>query len=324
MKTFRVIATVLLIAWMVMIFCFSAQTATESSNTSGKFITEVVRFFYSDFEEMSKVDQAELVESFQFVVRKGAHISVYAVLGGLAFAAVMTYKKLSIELRLFLNVVICIGYSVSDEIHQHYVPGRSCEIRDVIFDSSGALTAILLLLLITRCKRFYKHIYGGVSMSKKDLKDLYEQSCEKINALNLELENTRIENEALSAQIKSFEIRVKAIAAEKFAQKLQPVAEIPKENLKPECEITPERELGAKVIGRIIVNAAKYCNKLTSVKEGQNVKELINLVLGRTEVAKAEILNIVTSKNSLEEMKAKVSKEEADAEDYFESVLGQI
>ena len=84
--------------------------------------------------------------------------------------------------------------------------------------------------------------------------------------------------------------------------------------------ITPDTEYGAAVIGKTVVAAAKYCEQL---KTRDNAKELINLILGRTEVTKAEILNIVTSDNVAEEKRRLIDEQLALAEDYFASVTAQ-
>ena len=83
--------------------------------------------------------------------------------------------------------------------------------------------------------------------------------------------------------------------------------------------ITPDTDYGAAVIGKTVV-AAKYCEQL---KTRDNAKELINLILGRTEVAKAEILNIVTTDNDDEEKRRLIDEQLALAEDYFASVTAQ-
>ena len=84
--------------------------------------------------------------------------------------------------------------------------------------------------------------------------------------------------------------------------------------------ITPDTDYGAAVIGKTVVAAAKYCEQL---KTRDNAKELINLILGRTEVTKAEILNIVTSDNAAEEKRRLIDEQFAAAEDYFASVTAQ-
>lgn len=84
--------------------------------------------------------------------------------------------------------------------------------------------------------------------------------------------------------------------------------------------ITPDTDYGAAVIGKTVIAAAKYCEQL---KTRDNAKELINLILGRTEVAKAEILNIVTTDNADEEKRRLIDEQLALAEDYFASVTAQ-
>ena len=39
-------------------------------------------------------------------------------------------------------------YALSDEVHQIYVPGRSCELRDVFIDTSGSIIGIIIYSLI--------------------------------------------------------------------------------------------------------------------------------------------------------------------------------
>ena len=39
---------------------------------------------------------------------------------------------------------ICFLYACTDEFHQLFIAGRSAEIKDVLIDSFGSLTSILL------------------------------------------------------------------------------------------------------------------------------------------------------------------------------------
>lgn len=41
-------------------------------------------------------------------------------------------------------------YAVSDEVHQFFVPGRSCEVRDMVIDSCGVAAGVLIMLLVQR------------------------------------------------------------------------------------------------------------------------------------------------------------------------------
>jgi VanZ family protein len=53
-----------------------------------------------------------------------------------------------------LSLAICIIYAVSDELHQLFVPGRGCQLKDVIIDTAGAVsgTAIYNAVNILRTK----------------------------------------------------------------------------------------------------------------------------------------------------------------------------
>ena len=40
------------------------------------------------------------------------------------------------------TLLLCIGYAITDELHQAFVPGRTPKLLDVLIDSSGALLGI--------------------------------------------------------------------------------------------------------------------------------------------------------------------------------------
>ena len=48
-----------------------------------------------------------------------------------------------------MALLICAVYAATDELHQMFVQGRSCEVRDILIDSLGALTGILIACLIS-------------------------------------------------------------------------------------------------------------------------------------------------------------------------------
>lgn len=144
---------------MALIFYLSSQNAEISSETSGSVIESVAGIFYPGFSEMSAAEQEEIVGAFQFIVRKTAHFSLYAVLGILSFLSVISYRKLKYRFRILISAGICLLYAASDEFHQLFVAGRSGEIRDICIDFCGSLIAIAVLALLSRLiKRIYKAI----------------------------------------------------------------------------------------------------------------------------------------------------------------------
>ena len=152
----RITSFALSLIIMVFIFSMSAQDSQTSSSTSGGIIESVIRFFDKDFEHLSSVEQEEYIGRFQFIVRKLAHFSVYLALGLTLSVGMQTFLKLRISMRTIIAFIIGVLYAVSDEIHQVFVPGRSCELRDMFIDSIGVLLGSLfitvLFLLIRRVK----------------------------------------------------------------------------------------------------------------------------------------------------------------------------
>ena len=80
-----------------------------------------------------------------FIVRKFAHFFEYAVLGFLIGCALFLSRR---RFSPVISVICSALYSVSDEIHQYFVPGRACRIFDVGVDTLGALTGTLILAFI--------------------------------------------------------------------------------------------------------------------------------------------------------------------------------
>ena len=73
------------------------------------------------------------------VLRKGAHITEYAVLG------MLLLRALGSALPAF---AVGVAYAITDEIHQHFVSGRHSSPFDVAFDACGVALGLLLLLSV--------------------------------------------------------------------------------------------------------------------------------------------------------------------------------
>ena len=324
----RIISILLLIGWMGLIFYLSHQTADDSSLLSGGLIRKVASFVFPNLNETSL---ESLVSSLQFIVRKGAHFSMYGVLGVLAFVTLVTYSKIHLALRSVFSFLISALYSMSDEYHQTFIKGRSGEIRDIIIDCAGALSGILIALAIYGLCNAIKNRRSG-KMKKKQYIELTEELASRLRAEKNSSAELREENNALNEQLK--ELRARIVALEKGASPdIKPVStnsfEIPQpvEVQKPmehkEMPLSDAISDGAKVIGKIVLSSAEYCNKLTGVGADSNAKELVNLILGRTEVAKSEILRLTTLDLNPGDRLAAMEREQNEAEDYFKSVMAQ-
>jgi len=138
----RIILLVLLSSLMTAIFIFSHQPADVSSQVSGGFIYRVLNSIVSEFDSLSDAEKAQMVESLQYVVRKGAHAFCYAVMGALSMGFMSTFKFGKRGLAAIYAFLIGFLYSVSDEVHQLFIAGRSGQVSDVILDSCGIIFGI--------------------------------------------------------------------------------------------------------------------------------------------------------------------------------------
>ena len=127
------IKIILVIIWMIVIFCFSNQEATDSSKLSDGFIKNTISRVIHD-------DSESAIKKFVKPVRKSAHFCVYLILGLLVMNCFNINKK-----YILYSVIICMLYSISDEVHQIFVPGRSCELLDIFIDTCGSFIGIITM-----------------------------------------------------------------------------------------------------------------------------------------------------------------------------------
>lgn len=147
-QVLRSLSMVPAICIMIAIFYFSSQTAVESSSLSGG-ITENIYQFVSKIGIIDNSDKYAWLEYLETIIRKVAHMTEYAILGIAVSFSLFVYGNRRGKLVL-LNVMICVFYALTDEIHQLYVAGRSGQLLDVAIDGCGALIGCFVFLLIGR------------------------------------------------------------------------------------------------------------------------------------------------------------------------------
>ncbi|MDO5324946.1 MAG: VanZ family protein [Clostridia bacterium] len=133
----------LAVGWIAVLFFFSGQTAAESGKLSGA-IANFVRGIFP-FNRIPP-DQLERV------LRKLAHFCIFALEGFLLCLA-MTESSGEISVGAVLSVIACTGLAAANELHQIFFEGRSCEGRDVLIDTGGALLGIAVVALLLRFLR---------------------------------------------------------------------------------------------------------------------------------------------------------------------------
>lgn len=150
MKKF--IKLLLLITWMFIIFCFSAQDSNESKNTSNQVIIKTVEFIKQ--EQLSEPEKENIIEKFILPVRKSAHFFSYFILGILITMLLKDYYNITITTFIYA-LIFCFIYACTDEIHQLFVPGRAGQFLDVLIDTTGAIISISLYHILHKMIKKY-------------------------------------------------------------------------------------------------------------------------------------------------------------------------
>lgn len=153
----RILLTVLTVTMMVLIFCFSTEPAERSDQTSGHFARQVIHRVYPDYESYSQERKHSIYDRIQHLVRKAAHFTEFAILGILLRLCVESWFGPGKWLPLTAWAAGTL-YAGTDELHQLMTDGRSGQWTDVLLDSSGVLTGVVLTtfilwLIVRRIKR---------------------------------------------------------------------------------------------------------------------------------------------------------------------------
>lgn len=132
----------------IMIFCFSAQKGDASQALSDGVTVQVARIVRSDYESMPAPERLSLLELLSTIIRKCAHFCEYALLG-FNLAAHLRLRRPKRGARAAGLAAWGVGtlYAATDELHQLFVSERSAQIVDVLIDSAGSLTGVLIAAL---------------------------------------------------------------------------------------------------------------------------------------------------------------------------------
>ena len=136
---------VLALCWGLFIFLNSLQNGTTSTQMSDAVVFRLPGF-------LSFLD----VDALTVLVRKTAHFSEYALLGGLASLAF--HHSGGLRWGNLGNLLFpCLLWAVLDEFIQTFVEGRTGLVADVLIDfggiAAGCAVVALILFLIQRRKR---------------------------------------------------------------------------------------------------------------------------------------------------------------------------
>ncbi|KRK80308.1 VanZ family protein [Companilactobacillus nodensis] len=139
---------------------FYSSSMTYKQQTSVPFLERTLghsnKPFYNGLSKVSfnyggktqSVENDGYYHFVEFFIRKGAHFSIYFLLGLFLCLAVYKYFSRNKFLMMLIPWLATTGLAAFDEFHQGLTGGRTPSVSDVILDSIGALTGILILMLV--------------------------------------------------------------------------------------------------------------------------------------------------------------------------------
>lgn len=104
----------------------------------------LIIFYFSSIPTTSIIGSSTT----RFLILKSFHLIEYAILSILVYLAVSNYRK---------TLIISYLYSLSDEFHQYFIPGRTSKFTDTLIDLIGISLGIMLLKIIfSRSPRLHR------------------------------------------------------------------------------------------------------------------------------------------------------------------------
>ena len=137
----------IVLIWMTVIF--SASNDRASFQHSSRILEPLVRWMFPALPEPK-------VQSAVYVLRKCAHFCEFALLAVLVWRALRLTRSEPDSgwhtKTAVLALIIVVGYAITDEMHQRFVPSRVASPVDVLIDSMGALSGLALVWAFWRLR----------------------------------------------------------------------------------------------------------------------------------------------------------------------------
>lgn len=129
--------------WLALIFIGSTDLLAAAQTS--RIIGPLLRWLKPDISPAA-------IAQVQFFVRKGAHVTEYAILATLLWRALRLGTALQWKMSIFAMSILftCALFAASDEFHQSFVASRTASASDVLIDICGAIVAVLLCWTFAR------------------------------------------------------------------------------------------------------------------------------------------------------------------------------
>ncbi len=97
----------------------------------------------------SNVISKNRIQKWQKVTRKMAHFTIYAIGGFVMYCITAIYsenEKITLR-KILITVSFGVIYAIFDEIHQFFSDGRTPKVFDVIIDTAGIISGLVIAIV---------------------------------------------------------------------------------------------------------------------------------------------------------------------------------
>lgn len=150
-----IIWLLLTVGWMAFIFAMSNQPYQEQdmkpllaswiAEPSLAAFTPSLEFSYDGYT----VSGQQPYDFWEFFIRKGGHVSEFAVLTFLLIRLLGQWMRSTYKPLLWGGMIAYI-YACSDEWHQTFITGRTGHFADTLIDAIGIVLVVLIYALIRK------------------------------------------------------------------------------------------------------------------------------------------------------------------------------
>ena len=134
---------------LLMLAIFIVSSDLGSADHTRPVLASIVRRF---LPWLAQQMTPAMIDVTDFIIRKVAHVTEYAILSLLVSRSVGIKMNSTIRERL-VPAGISSLYALSDEFHQSFVPSRGATYTDVMWDTLGAIIGATILQVIHWTRR---------------------------------------------------------------------------------------------------------------------------------------------------------------------------
>lgn len=146
LSKYRVALRLATVAWAVLVFYLS--TEKFGSDFSQSLLAQALMLLHINVAPRT-------FHILDTLIRKSAHITEYGILAFLVYGSFGELRPFRWRLRQAMWCIGIVGlYSITDELHQRYVPGRHASLVDCGIDVAGAVIAVLMIFEARRLFSF--------------------------------------------------------------------------------------------------------------------------------------------------------------------------